>query len=138
MIKKSLILAFLIILLLVNCGCIENLFDNNNPGSLKYIYVDAANNGPWRGTQQDPFRYIQDAIDKAITGSEIIISPGTYNENLVINTTVHIMATGPEQTIINGNKTSNIVNINADNVTIKNLTIINTHTEFNALVFSIE
>ena len=137
MIKKSLILAFLTILLLVNSGCIENLFDNN-PGSLKYIYVDAANNGPWRGTQQDPFRYIQDAIDKAVIGSEIIISPGIYNENLVINTTVHIMGTGPEKTIINGNKTSYIFHINADNVSIKNLTIINSHTEFSQYHYGIK
>lgn len=142
MIKKGLllILTLITILSILHSGCIENLIGgDDNLGSLKSIYVDVGNNnGPWRGTQQDPFRYIQDAIDKAIIGSDIIISPGIYNENLVINTRVNITGAGPKQTTVNGNKTPVILQINVDNVSIKGLNILSNINEFSQYTYGIK
>jgi parallel beta-helix repeat protein len=50
------------------------------------LYVSAhANNSTGNGTHAHPYQTIQQAIDKAQTGSTIIVEPGTYEERLTIS-----------------------------------------------------
>ena len=67
------------------------------------IYVDDDNcPGPGSGTGEDPFCSIQDAIDAAVDGDEIIVAPGTYFEavNFVGKAITLRSSDGPEVTII--------------------------------------
>lgn len=63
-----------------------NIFDFEN--SIKYIYVDCNNtNGPWNGSEEYPYQYIQDAVDNPsfFNSTIIYIANGNYNENITIN-----------------------------------------------------
>ena len=69
---------------------------------------------------------IQAAINDANQGDMIIVHEGIYNENVVINKSLTIQGTDKENVIIDGTGLSGKgVSVEADYVTIKNLTIRN-------------
>ena len=71
------------------------------------IYVDDDNtSGPWDGTPEYPYQYIQDGIDAAAHGDTVLVSDGIYtgprNKNLCITGKAITVAlqNGPDQTIV--------------------------------------
>ena len=77
------------------------------------LYVDASSpNIPGVGTEQNPFRIIQDAIDAVTIGTTIIIAEGAYVEDLTIDETIIIEGSGSESnntsTRITGDLTVNL------------------------------
>ncbi len=76
------------------------------------IYVDIANcPGPGSGTQGDPFCKIQDGIDAADDGNEIIVAPGTYNETIdFLGKAITLRSSGGRDvTTIDGNGAFHVV-----------------------------
>ena len=69
------------------------------------------------------FTTIQEGIDKAKSGETIYIYNGIYFENLVIDKSIILIGENKNNTIIDGRTAGNTIKINADYVTIKNLTI---------------
>lgn len=74
------------------------------------------------GSTENPFINIQDAVDETINDDIVLVSPGTYQENIVINGKV-ITITTPDQTvsaettIIDGGSSGfPVVSINGNNV----------------------
>jgi len=82
-------------------------------------YVDASNtSGPWYGTEDYPFQYIQDAIEVCYRAEQILVAPGLYVENVdYLGKDVSILSTrGPDFTTIDGNQTSSaVVTFQSDN-----------------------
>ncbi len=67
---------------------------------------------------------LQDAIDNAPSGATLKLSPATFVGNVVINKPLTII--GKEDgVIIDANGSGSIITINSSNVTLKNLTLIN-------------
>jgi len=89
------------------------------------IYVDDDNTeGPWNGTLDYPYQYIQDGIDNASSGGTIFVFNGTYYENVIVNKSINLIGEDKNTTIIDGrNATSNIVCIYVDWVNISGFTI---------------
>jgi parallel beta-helix repeat protein len=75
----------------------------------------------------DDYPSIQDAINNADQDVIIYLAPGVYNENIIIDKSIKLFGEDKETTILNGEGLENhIIRIDADNVEIAGLTIMNT------------
>jgi hypothetical protein len=67
---------------------------------------------------------IQEGVDNAIPGENIFVWDGSYNENITIDKSVHLIGNGSATTIIDGFGTmNNIINITAEDVEITGFNI---------------
>ena len=66
---------------------------------------------------------IQEAIDHATPGDQILVQAGTYLENIVINKSISLVGEDRELTIINGTQTGAVINITASNVNVTGFTL---------------
>jgi parallel beta-helix repeat protein len=89
------------------------------------IYVDDDNtSGPWDGTQEHPFRCIQDGVDASSENDMIFVYNGFYKENLNIDKPVVLIGENNTSTKIYGRGGDlQLINITADNVTLQNFLI---------------
>lgn len=137
-VKKTMVLG--IIILFVGTGAIPtiNAYEKNS------IYVDDDNiTGPWNGTIEHPYQYIQDGINSATEGDPICVCNGTYYENLIIDNTKSgitliggysdIIGSDLGGSIVDGKGLGHVVRLGGDkpgdgvnNITISNFKFINT------------
>ena len=92
------------------------------------IYVDVDNtDGPWDGSFEHPFQYIQDGINAARRGYTVFVCKGHYEENLVVFKSIILKGEDKASTIIDGgNKCStNLIQVFARNVEITGFSIQN-------------
>ncbi len=89
------------------------------------IYVDAGNaTGTEDGTKTHPFHTIAEGIDAVAPGKSVIVSAGTYNEQLVVNKGIALQGAGKESAFIIGlGYAGNLITITADNVIISGFNI---------------
>lgn len=71
------------------------------------------------------YNTIQEAIDasEALNGHIIYVKTGTYYEHVTVSKSLTLVGENPDSTIIDGNKTGNVIAIMVDNVTISNFTV---------------
>lgn len=151
MYKKILlkILIFLIILVFItNCSSAmingiqkkssytKNGFFNNIDEIIIYVDDDNAE-GPWDGTQEHPYRFIQDGINNATEGDTVFVYNGIYFENIYINTTINLVGEDKNTTIIDSGGQHDVIYIGypANSVTITGFTLQNSgnHTSGGAI-----
>ena len=90
-------------------------------GEDSVIYVDDDNtDGPWDGTIEHPYQYIQDAIDNASNCDTVFVFNGTYDEYVNLNKTINLIGEDRNNTIIDEH-----VKIASDWVNITGFTIQN-------------
>ncbi|MHC2994208.1 MAG: right-handed parallel beta-helix repeat-containing protein [Candidatus Atribacteria bacterium] len=89
------------------------------------IYVDAGNiSGTEDGTRTYPFNTVSEGLKAAVEGKSVVVSGGTYNEQLVINKGITLQGAGKENTFITGTGfNGNLITCEADNITISGFTI---------------
>lgn len=71
------------------------------------------------------YNKIQDAINNASNGDTIFVYNGTYFENIFINKSITLIGENKTETIIDGNRLDNVVNIAVEDVSISGFTITN-------------
>ena len=79
------------------------------------------------GSENNPFRTIQKAINTASSYDTILVVEGTYYENITMNEGIHLIGAGAELTTINGGGTGTVCTA-APNTLIKGFTIIGSGT----------
>jgi len=87
--------------------------------------VEAATTRFVGGTGTGNYSNIQAALDAASPGDTIRVYAGTFSRNIYINTSVTIIGNGSANSIITGNGPGNVINIQADWVTISEVNIAN-------------
>lgn len=98
--KKGIVLG--IIFLFVGVGVVPSISgDNSNFGDMIYVNDDNTE-GPWDGTQEYPYQYIQDGIDAANDGDTVYVYSGTYYENVVVDKEINLIGEHKATTIIDG------------------------------------
>jgi len=75
----------------------------------------------------DDYSSIQEAVNNAEVGDTVFVKAGTYYEALVIETSIFLVGEDAATTVIDGssNPVTNVVQVEADNVTVSGFTIRN-------------
>jgi parallel beta-helix repeat protein len=116
------VVLFLTTFLIVNTISGTCEYQNSNG----MIYVDDDNKeGPWNGTLEHPYRYIQDAIDNASDGDIVYVFNGVYYEDIVVYKSLTLIGETKTLTIIDGMYKNSIIHVSANFTYIQNVTIRN-------------
>ena len=84
------------------------------------------------------FTTIQAAVDYATSGDTVIVAPGIYQENLIINKSITIVGEDRNTTIIDGSIAQVVISMKTDNVTVQDLTVTKSFHGPNDLGISVE
>ena len=114
-----------LVLIFVIISCLPVVISGNSVSN-KRINVDDNNTiGPWDGTLERPYQYIQDGINHSNNGDTVFVYSGTYHENLLIRKSIFLIGEDRKNTLIIGNMEKNVISVEEDSVFINGFTIKN-------------
>lgn len=129
--KRRYLSIFLLVLLLLSPISIANptIQDARKDTSIlpkNTIYVDDSNTqGPWNGSFDYPYQYINDGLLHATDGDTIYVFSGLYSETIFINKSISIRGQDQGNTIIDGQNNGSVMTVASEHVTIRRFTIRN-------------
>ena len=92
----------------------------------KTIYVDDDNTeGPWEGTLEHPYQFIQDGVDNASDGDTVYVFDGIYYERVKIFVSIDLYGENQNSTIIDANSKQSAVRLETNHVTVSGFTLQN-------------
>jgi hypothetical protein len=137
--KEKIFVLFISMLFLISI--IPVTISEINSEQNETIYVDDDNTiGPWDGSQQHPYQFVQEGLNHANDGDTVFVKNGFYSEtNLTCNVSITLKGEDNEQCIIDGSSSNdygtnfyvNAVNVYITNLTFKNYIIALTDIEIN-------
>ncbi len=90
------------------------------------VYVDDDNTGgPWDGTIEHPYQYIQDGVDNANAGDTVYVFSGFYTEQVTIDTSLSVIGENKQTTIVDGGNAEQVFHVLTDIVNITAFTVQN-------------
>jgi parallel beta-helix repeat protein len=111
------------------CSMLCNLsFSIANSANTTFYVDDDNTEGPWDGSIEHPYRYIQEGINISVTGDTVFVYNGIYYENVVIDNTrdgIQLIGEDRERTIIDGGGDGDVVAIFANNVSFSSFSVKN-------------
>jgi parallel beta-helix repeat protein len=91
------------------------------------VYVNDDNvSGPWDGTMEHPYRYIQDGINSAYSGDTVFVYNGTYYNHQEVIKRIYLLGEDKRNTIIDGGiyyQALTITGTNAAGTEVKGFTV---------------
>jgi parallel beta-helix repeat protein len=75
------------------------------------------------GSGPGNYTSIQEAVDSANRGDQILVAPGIYLGPVTITKNIQLIGQQRDQTIIKGNQTGSVITLTANNVTLAHLSI---------------
>lgn len=122
------------IFIILFSGCVENQEKNKEENSFNEKQEPVYNQRIITvGNSADSnFTHIQDALDNASNNDIILVQPGIYLETILINKSIQLIGEDRDNTIILSEYDTklnmiNILTINVDNCSIKNLSFVKSH-----------
>jgi len=118
-IKKGLVFIIIILVIGTNVSAsnvnTDNEFKPVKNGNIFYVGGSGSGN----------YTIIQDAIDNATDGDTVFVYSGSYYENVLINKSISLIGENKSNTIIEGRKKRDVINIVASNVLVQNFLLNN-------------
>ncbi len=132
--KKTPTIIVLFLLIAVSWSPLLGSADNIS----QTIYVDDDNiSGPWDGTEEHPFLFVQNGINVAEPGDTVFVYDGFYNEHVSIDKTLNLRGESIDDTIIDGTGLGRLCTIGeVDNVVVSGFTFQNAEPDCEALYLS--
>jgi parallel beta-helix repeat protein len=129
--KRQYLSIFLLVLLLFSPISLANhtLRDTGKDTSIlpeNTIYVDDSNTqGPWNGSFDYPYQYINGGLLHAADGDTIYVFSGLYHETIFINKSISMRGQEQGSTIIDGQNNGSVITLASEHVNIRRFTIRN-------------
>jgi nitrous oxidase accessory protein NosD len=97
----------------------------NSKGGI--IYVDDDNSqGPWDGTLEHPYQFIQDGVDNANTKDTVYVFEGIYTENIYVNKQIQLIGESKSDVVvIAASSEFAAIQLRVDFITVENFSISN-------------
>ena len=103
---------------------------SDGTGNTYYVNGEKGNDAAATGTFRNPFKTIAAALNKSVDGDTIFIMNGVYElNNLKVQKNITFIGESQENAILSGNKVNRIMELNATDVTLNNLTFVDGHAD---------